>query len=974
MPEEYKDQICGLCGNFDGKANDFTDDGSAISVFDFAEIHKANSPRESCEEPEPTPDQTCAGKAYCKSIFTSAPFSSCQDLLDTEAFIKVCMADKCYSGEDTDSMLCKTVGEFSRHVCTRSRWQCSEDNCSGTCSVTGGSHVDTFDGKKYVFHGDCTYVLAKQSTGSLFSVLVDLEMCGVSQSKTCLRAVTVAFGSNMVMKIHASGQIHVNQIRSQLPLFNSELIAFKPSSSYIFVKSTTGLKISVQLIPSMQVFLIADASLKGTISGLCGNFNNKMNDDFMVATGLVESTAAGFVNTWKTKASCPDITTHFGHPCNQGINREKFARYWCSKLVDPKGAFAACHQYIDPETYKENCMYDCCNSDNSDDSLCAAVSAYVFACSERGIQISGWRNSVCGEQNNKDLLLCPEKTVYSYNMTSCQRTCQSLSQPDYTCQANFVTVDGCGCAQGTYMNDKGQCVTSKDCPCHDIDDIILAGQSVTKNGHNCICKHGALKCPGGSQQGPPQCNAPMVYFDCSSAQPGDAGTECEKSCSTLDMACVPSGCTSGCMCPKGLVSDGEGGCVQENKCPCVHNGKVFHAGETLTVDCNTCTCSNRKFRCTENMCDAVCGIYGDGHYVTFDDKRFDFNGQCEYTLLQDSCGDSQGKGSFSIVTENVACGSTGTTCSRVIKIFLGDNEFHLRDGNFHVVKGSSKVFPHQVHKMGIYLVVTIRKGLVLMWDQKTSLFIKLDPKFQGKVCGLCGNYDGNSKNDFTTPSEETVADVLEFGNSWKVSSSCPNAQLIPDPCATNGYRSAWSKRQCSIIISVTFNECHSQVDPGPYFDSCVRDTCACDTGGDCECFCTAVAAYAKACNEAGACVRWRTPKLCPIFCDYYNAPDGCEWHYKPCGAPCMKTCRNPSGKCSKLITAIEGCYPQCPPTHPFFDEDSMKCVSWEQCGCFDDNGNHYGIGDEVESRNCYTWKDRSWKLTTATLLSVKKVK
>ena len=82
---------------------------------------------------------------------------------------------------------------------------------------------------------------------------------------------------------------------------------------------------------------------------------------------------------------------------------------------------------------------------------------------------------------------------------------------------------------------------------------------------------------------------------------------------------------------------------------------------------------------------------------------------------------------------------------------------------------------------------------------------------QGKVCGLCGNYDGNSKNDFTTRSQETVADVLQFGNSWKASSSCPNAQLLTDPCASNRYRAAWSQKQCSIITSATFKSCHSKV-------------------------------------------------------------------------------------------------------------------------------------------------------------------
>lgn len=112
------------------------------------------------------------------------------------------------------------------------------------------------------------------------------------------------------------------------------------------------------------------------------------------------------------------------------------------------------------------------------------------------------------------------------------------------------------------------------------------------------------------------CSDPMVFFNCSSTSTGEKGAECQKSCLTLETECVrlkcwfitavnllchlqklhcfnmmswqmSTQCTSGCVCPDGLLSDGNGGCVKEEDCPCAHNGELHNPGQTITVNCNT---------------------------------------------------------------------------------------------------------------------------------------------------------------------------------------------------------------------------------------------------------------------------------------------------------------------------------------------------------------------------------------------------
>ncbi|XP_038621311.1 LOW QUALITY PROTEIN: mucin-5AC-like [Tachyglossus aculeatus] len=848
--------------------------------------------------------------------------------------------------------------------CSSGRWDCTWQPCPGMCSVEGGSHVSSFDEKHYTIHGDCTYVLAKSCGKDDFTVLGEIRKCGLTDSETCLRSVgLILAGGLTTIVITPSGEVFINGVYTMLPISTANMTLFRPTTFFIIAHSALGLQVDVQLVPIMQVFVRLQPQFRDLTCGLCGNFNQNQADDFRAVSGVVEATAAAFANTWKTRADCPNVQNLFENPCALSVDNEKFAEHWCALLTDAHGPFAPCHSVVNPSVHYSNCMFDTCTCERSEDCLCAAWSSYVRACAGRGILLRGWRgHGVCG----KAVTSCPKSLVYRYHIRTCPPTCRALSQPDVTCAVPFVPVDGCTCANGTYLDADGQCVPAASCPCYHHGVSVPAGQAFHQNGAICTCTRGMLNCIGGDATlgTTTACTAPQVYFDCQNAPAGTPGAECQKSCFTLDMACYSTSCMSGCVCPGGLVSDGKGGCIAPEACPCVHNEASYSPGETIRVDCNTCTCKARLWECTTRVCRASCTVYGDGHYITFDGHRYSFSGHCQYTLVQDHCGrNGSALGAFRVITENVPCGTTGLTCSKAIKIFFGGAELRLSDGAVEVSRpgvGGGGETPFIIRQRGLFLMLEEAgrgggrgdRGLVLTWDRKTSLTVTLGPSYKGRVCGLCGNFDDHGGNDLTTRSGSVVGDVREFGNSWKSSPSCPDAVTPGDPCAANPYRRAWAHRRCAILHSDVFVLCHRQVEPSRFYEACVSDACACDSGGDCECFCTAVAAYARACNQVGVCVSWRTPDICPLFCDYYNPKGECEWHYQPCGAACMKTCRNPTGKCLEDAQGLEGCYPTCPPEAPLFDEDQMKCV--QTCGCIS-REQYYKPGARVDTgKNCHT--------------------
>ncbi|XDV53251.1 hypothetical protein PO909_021807 [Leuciscus waleckii] len=812
-----------------------------------------------------------------------------------------------YKPGDSYQQTCKKC------VCAAGHWTCTNLECPGICSVVGGSHVTTYDGKSFTFSGNCDYILTKHSNDSDIAVVGNLARCDPTRTDTCLNSVTLVI-SGTTISFSSTGTVAVNKISPHvLPATIGPVSIFQPSSSFI-IADMKSIRLEIQLAPVMQLYIVASTEEKGKMSGLCGNYNDVQTDDFKTGSGMIEGTPTTFVNFWKN--GCPDLEITFDNPCSLNIDTEKLAKDWCSRLTNPNGTFSVCHSEIDPEMYYQWCVYDTCKCLDIKKCMCAAVSNYAHACAAKGVILKGWMDSEPCDMISE----CPGNMKYSYGVTSCGSTCRSLSVHDNTCQGSFTPVDGCVCSAGTYLKEEDRCVHADQCPCYNENQAIEPSAVYYKDGSKCTCNLGILQCSSQTD-----CVAPMTFFKCSNS--GEKGTECQRTCEKQDPNnCVSTGCVSGCMCPDGLLGDGKGGCVEREKCTCTHDGVNYSPGEQVQQDCNTCTCIDGMWICTKKACYGTCTIYGEGHFKTFDGRKYSFHGDCEHTLAQDYCGKNFYP-SFRLVTENIPCATANTICSKNINLFFGRYEMILtEEGGVKVVKGNGTDYRYKIHSAVLYVVIEVEDLLNLIWDTKTSVMIQLHPKLKGKVCGLCGNFDGNANNDFMKSNGAEVTDPEEFGNSWKVNPICPDVKNVKHPCDANPHRRSWAEKQCGIIMKPVFKDCHAPVDSGPYYDACVRDTCACDSGGDCDCLCTTVAAYAAECRKKGVCVAWRRPNFCPVFCDYYNAPGECDWGYKTCGSTCMKTCKNPSGTCSDQIPTLEGCFLQCPSERPYLREETMKCV------------------------------------------------
>lgn len=84
---------------------------------------------------------------------------------------------------------------------------------------------------------------------------------------------------------------------------------------------------------------------------------------------------------------------------------------------------------------------------------------------------------------------------------------------------------------------------------------------------------------------------------------------------------------------------------------------------------------------------------------------------------------------------------------------LQNYELTLHEGTYKAVqRGPGGGLPYQVRYMGTHLAIEARSGLVVSWDRKTSVLIRLQQDYKVRAGGLLGPAGRSRAYSWSSPS------------------------------------------------------------------------------------------------------------------------------------------------------------------------------------------------------------------------------
>lgn len=143
-----------------------------------------------------------------------------------------------------------------------------------------------------------------------------------------------------------------------------------------------------------QLTLSLPKRFQDQVCGLCGNYNGDPADDFLTPDLDQAPDALEFANSWKLDDGdylCDDGCHNSCPSCTPGQTQHYKGDRLCGMLTLSTGPFSACHEFLDPKPFLDDCVFDLCVTGGERLSLCRSLSAYAQACVELGVTLENWR-------------------------------------------------------------------------------------------------------------------------------------------------------------------------------------------------------------------------------------------------------------------------------------------------------------------------------------------------------------------------------------------------------------------------------------------------------------------------------------------------------------------------------------------------------------------------------------------------------
>ncbi|XP_077558215.1 sushi, von Willebrand factor type A, EGF and pentraxin domain-containing protein 1-like isoform X2 [Haemaphysalis longicornis] len=388
-----------------------------------------------------------------------------------------------------------------------------------------------------------------------------------------------------------------------------------------------------------------------------------------------------------------------------------------------------------------------------------------------------------------------------------------------------------------------------------------------------------------------------------------------------------------CACPQGMFLGNDSvTCLESSFCTDARS--AYLDGDSWTRGCEKCTCNRGVTECSPLSCPRAtckqgevifkkpsqccpscikeppkCVLRGNRTLTTFDGLSFTLSPKREYTMFED-CHHGNFYGYVSAVGRKVT-----------VRVYIHCLTASLSASGQAEVDGRGVRLPHREgsivnieHSDQGAVELRTHHGVVVRVHGNGTIVTSLAEGYAGRVCGLCGNANGDVLDDLNTRHHVSAKGDEDFLASWSLPSKGRSGSTWHYPVCRNQYAEI-----CRRLKEKALQPCYERLkNAHTFYENCIEKMCSCYGSKRSFCYCDTFAALKLACEQHNVTLNDFPGESCERRC-----PVGME--FQTCGPVSVPRCsllRNTTenGPCSP------GCF--CPP-HQVYHRGQCR----EKRGC-----------------------------------------